>query len=210
MNKGILIIISGFSGSGKGTLVKRLMQKYDNYALSISATTRKPRENEIDGKDYFFISKDEFLKKIEKGDFIEYATYVDNYYATPKEYVESMIKNGKDVILEIEMQGALSVKEKLPDTLLIFTTPPDAVTLKNRLTGRGTESPQEIEARLNRAILEVEYMKDYDYIVINDTIDETVDDIHNLIRSYKNKVSLNKDFIEKIEKNMKQNFLGGI
>ena len=149
--KGILIVVSGFSGAGKGTLMNRLLKEYDDYALSISATTRKPRAGEADGREYFFKTIEEFEKMIAEDALIEYARYVDNYYGTPKAYVEQKLEEGKDVILEIEIQGALKVKEKFPDTLLLFVTPPDANTLKNRLVGRGTETMDVIESRMKRA-----------------------------------------------------------
>ena len=136
--KGILIVVSGFSGSGKGTIMKELLKQYDNYALSISATTRNPRPGEEDGREYFFKTVEDFEKMIAKEELIEYARYVDNYYGTPRAYVEEQLEAGKDVILEIEIQGALKVKEKFPDTLLLFVTPPSAKELKNRLIGRGT------------------------------------------------------------------------
>ena len=131
--KGILIVVSGFSGSGKGTIMKEIMTKYVNYALSISATTRNPRPGEENGREYFFKTVDEFEKMIAKDELIEYAKYVDNYYGTPREYVEEQLMAGKDGILEIEIQGALKVKEKFPDTLLLFVTPPSAKILKDRL-----------------------------------------------------------------------------
>ena len=136
--KGILIVVSGFSGSGKGTIMKELLKKYENYALSISATTRNPRVGEENGREYFFKSVEEFEKMIAKDELIEYAKYVDNYYGTPREYVEEQMKAGKDVILEIEIQGALKVREKFPDALLLFVTPPSAQELKKRLVNRGT------------------------------------------------------------------------
>ena len=136
--EGILIVVSGFSGAGKGTIMKELLEKYDNYALSVSATTRKPRPGEEEGKAYFFKTREEFEKMIAKDELIEYARYVENYYGTPRMYVEEQLKAGKDVILEIEIQGALKVKEKFPDTLLLFVTPPTAAELKRRLAGRGT------------------------------------------------------------------------
>ena len=140
-DRGILIVVSGFSGSGKGTLMKELLKRYpDIYALSISATTRAPREGEEDGREYFFISKDEFEKMIAKDELIEYARYVENYYGTPRRYVEEKMKQGKDVILEIEIQGALKIKKAFPDTLLLFVTPPSAEELQSRLIGRGTET----------------------------------------------------------------------
>ena len=128
--KGILIIISGFSGAGKGTLVKKLVEKYDGYALSISATTREPRPGEVDGREYFFLKKEEFENKIAVNGLIEYACYCDNYYGTPREYVEEQLEMGKNVILEIEIQGALKIKDKFPESLLIFLMPPSAEELK--------------------------------------------------------------------------------
>ena len=149
--EGILIVVAGFSGSGKGTIMKELLQRYDNYALSISATTRQPREGEVDGREYFFKTREEFEKMIAKDELIEYAKYVNNYYGTPKAYVQEQLHAGKDVILEIEIQGALKVKEKFPETLLLFVTPPTASELKKRLVGRGTESMEVIEQRMLRA-----------------------------------------------------------
>ena len=157
--KGILIVVSGFSGSGKGTLMKELLSRYpDTYALSISATTRSPRAGEEHGREYFFISKDEFEKMIAKDQLIEYARYVENYYGTPREYVEKKLSEGKDVILEIEIQGALKVKKAFPDTLLLFVTPPNAAELRDRLVGRGTETMDVIKSRLDRACEEAEGM----------------------------------------------------
>ena len=156
--KGILIILSGFSGVGKGTVVRRLLSDYDNYALSISATTRKPREGEEDGVSYFFKSKEEFEQMIKEDSFIEHARYVENYYGTPKAYVQEQLDAGKDVILEIEIQGALKVKEKYPDALMLFLVPPDAQTLKERLVGRGTETADVIHDRLERAAQEAQEM----------------------------------------------------
>ena len=145
--KGILAIISGFSGAGKGTVVNRLLEK-ESYAVSISATTRKPRTGEVDGQNYFFRTKDEFEKMIANEQLIEYAEYVGNYYGTPKDYVFKKLDEGFDVILEIEMQGALKVKEKFPETALIFITPPSADELKKRIVGRGTETAEQIEKRM--------------------------------------------------------------
>ena len=154
MSKGVLTIVSGFSGAGKGTVMKGLLANYDNYALSISATTRRPREGEQDGREYFFKTREEFEQMIAEGAFIEYAQYVENYYGTPKAYVEEQLANGKDVLLEIEIQGALQVKKLRPDALLIFITPPSAEILEQRLTGRGTETPEVIAMRMNRAVEE--------------------------------------------------------
>lgn len=197
-NRGILAVVSGFSGAGKGTLMKRLLEKYDNYALSVSATTRAPRENEEHGREYFFHTKAEFEELIAEDALIEYARYVDNYYGTPKAYVEKQLEAGKDVILEIEIQGALKVKEKFSDTLLLFVTPPSAAELKNRLEGRGTETKEVIASRLKRAAEEAEGMPLYDYILVNDDLEECVERMHEIIQSQHNTVQNQKEFINKI------------
>ncbi|MBP3664263.1 MAG: guanylate kinase, partial [Tyzzerella sp.] len=168
--KGILLVVSGFAGAGKGTLVNELLKQFDNYALSISATTRKPRGQEVDGKEYFFKTTEEFEKMIAQGELIEYANYVGNYYGTPKAYVEQQLDAGKDVILEIEIQGALKVKEQFPQVLLLFVTPPSAAILKERLIGRGTETMDVVEKRMQRAAEEAEGLEAYDYIVVNDDL----------------------------------------
>lgn len=204
MNKrGILTVVSGFSGAGKGTLMKALMEKYDNYALSISATTRNPREGEVDSREYFFKTTEEFEKMIDNGDLIEYAKYVSNYYGTPRQYVEEQLENGKNVILEIEMQGALDIKERFPDTLLLFVTPPSAKQLQSRLTGRGTETSEVIDARMKRAIEEVDYMKDYDYLIINDDLDTCMEELHSIISNERYRISRNKEFTETIREQLK-------
>lgn len=197
-NRGILVVVSGFSGAGKGTLMKRLVEKYDNYALSVSATTRAPREGEEHGREYFFHTKQEFEELILQDALIEYAQYVENYYGTPKAYVEKQLEAGKDVILEIEIQGALKVKEKFPNTLLLFVTPPSAQELKRRLVDRGTETKEVIDSRLRRAAEEAKGMSLYDYILINDDLEECVDTMHEVIQSQHNKSSNNVAFIEKI------------
>ena len=202
--KGILIVVSGFSGAGKGTLMK-LLQKYEEkYALSNSATTRQPREGELHGREYFFISKDEFEKMIAKDELIEYARYVENYYGTPRSYVEQKLDEGKDVILEIEIQGALKVKEKFPDTLLLFVAPPSAQELKHRLVGRGTETMEVINSRMSRAAEEAEGMENYDYLIINDTLEECVEQMHSVIQAEHLRCSRNTNFIEKIQKELKE------
>ena len=197
------VIVSGFSGAGKGTVMKALMGKYDNYALSISATTRAPRTGEENGREYFFKTVEEFEKMIAQDELIEYANYVGNYYGTPKAYVESKLDEGKDVILEIELQGAMKVKEKMPDTVLIFITPPTAEELKNRLVGRGTEDEATINARLRRASEEAGYMEKYDYLLINDDLDTCVRELHELIQSEHWKVSRNIDRINFIREDVK-------
>ena len=169
--KGILIIVSGFSGAGKGTIMKELTSRYEQYALSVSATTRAPRPGEEDGVAYFFKTKEEFEQMIEDGALIEYARYVDNYYGTPKAYVEKQLAAGHDVILEIEIQGARKIKEQYPDAVLLFVTTKDAMTLKERLEGRGTETPEVIAQRLARAVQESEGIEEYDYLVVNDVLE---------------------------------------
>ena len=202
-NKGILTVVSGFSGAGKGTIMKRLMEKYDNYALSVSATTRAPRPGEEEGREYFFRTVEEFEKMIAKEQLIEYAKYVDNYYGTPRTYVEEQLEAGKDVILEIEIQGALKVKEAFPETLLLFVTPPSARELKDRLVKRGTESMEVILSRMERAREEAKGMDRYDYLVINDVLEDCVDEVHRIIQGEHRKSFRNMDFIEKMRQELK-------
>lgn len=202
--QGILIVVSGFSGAGKGTLMKALMNRYhERYALSVSATTRNPREGEKNGVEYFFRTKEEFEKMIAKDDLIEYAMYVGNYYGTPKAYVEEQLRAGKDVILEIEIQGALKVKEKFPNTLLLFVTPPSAEELRKRLEGRGTETQEVIDGRMKRAIEEAEYMDQYDYLVVNDELDVCVEEMHHLIQGEHERCFRNQTFIEHMKRELK-------
>ena len=198
MSKGILVVVSGFSGAGKGTVMKRLLEKYNDYALSVSATTRNPREGEVDGREYFFRSKEEFEKLIDEDALIEYAQYVDNYYGTPRSYVEEQLSQGKNVILEIEIQGAMKVKKKNPEALLVFVTPPTVEELKNRLVGRGTETEDVIADRLARAAEEAEGMGAYDYILVNDDLEECVDNLHQIIRSEHARTARNTEFVEEI------------
>lgn len=204
MNKGILVVVSGFSGAGKGTLMKRLLEKYENYALSISVTTRPPREGEQDGREYFFRSREEFEEWIEADRLIEYAEYVGNYYGTPKDYVQEQLKAGKDVILEIEIQGALKVKEKLPDTLLLFVSPPSAQELKRRLETRGTEAPELIQNRLRRAGEEAKGILGYDYLLINDDLETCTDVMHRVIQSEHYRMQRSREFAERIVEELKQ------
>lgn len=179
-NKGKLVIVSGFSGVGKGTVVKALLDKYDDYVLSISMTTRKPREGELEGVNYYFVSDEQFEEMIKQDGFLEYAGYVGHYYGTPKKLVLDSLKQGKNVILEIEVQGALQVKEKYPDSILVFIIPPKASVLKERLTGRGTETEEQINNRLKRACEESEQMSFYDYLVVNDKVEDCVEHLHKI------------------------------
>ncbi|MCI8713546.1 MAG: guanylate kinase [Ruminococcus sp.] len=203
--RGILIVVSGFSGAGKGTLMKALLAKYEErYALSISATTRKPRPGEEDGREYFFISTEEFEDKIANDELIEYARYVEHYYGTPRDYVERQLAAGKDVILEIEIQGALKVKEKFPDTLLLFVTPPSAAELERRLVGRGTETRDVIESRLQRAAEEAEGMSRYDYLVVNDNLDACVEQVHAIICGEHRRCARCAAFISDIKRELEE------
>lgn len=202
--KGILTVVSGFSGSGKGTIMKQLLEEHpDIYALSISATTRAPRNGETHGKEYFFVSKEEFEQMIEEDALIEYAQYVNHYYGTPKDYVQRQLGQGKDVILEIEIQGALKVKEAFPDTLLLFVSPPSAEELKNRLVGRGTEDKSVIDMRLSRACQEAQGVENYDYFVVNDDLSECVQQVHSIIQSEHARVGKNQELIEMIRTELK-------
>lgn len=180
--KGILLVISGFSGAGKGTLVNRLLEKYPGeYALSISMTTRQPRKGEEEGKSYFFVTREKFEKTIAEGGLLEHASYCGNYYGTPRAYVEKQLEAGKNVILEIEIQGATNIKKIYPESCLLFVTPPGAAELEKRLKGRGTETDEVIAQRLSRAFEEAKGMDLYDYIVVNDDLETCVTDVHNLV-----------------------------
>ena len=202
-DKGLLVVVSGFSGAGKGTIMKRILQKYDNYALSISATTRDPRPGEMDGQDYFYKTQKQFEKMIDKDELIEYASYQGNYYGTPKAYVEKQLNSGKDVILEIEVQGATKVKELLPDTILIFVTPPSASELRDRLTKRATESADQIRGRLRRAVVEAEYMPTYDYILVNDDLETAVTELDEIVRAEHKKSERNSALITRMTTELK-------
>ena len=180
-HKGLLVVISGFSGAGKGTLMKKLLEEYQQYALSISMTTRAPREGEVNGREYFFATREQFEDKIKQGGFVEHAQYCGNYYGTPKDYVEQQLEAGKDVILEIEIQGAMKVKEQFADAILLFVMPPSISELHKRLVGRGTETEEVIMQRLQRAKEEAVGIEDYDYIIINDDLDTCVKELNELL-----------------------------
>ncbi len=199
--KGVLIVISGFSGVGKGTVVKKLVEKYD-YSLSVSATTRQPRPGEVDGKDYHFKTVEEFENLIDYNGFIEWAQYVENYYGTPRKYVEDELAKGKNVILEIEVQGAMNIKEQYPDAVLIFLTAPDGNTLKTRLESRGTEDTKVIAKRLKRAFEETEDMSHYDYLVVNDDLDICVEHVHAVILAESFKTAKNIDYISNMKEEL--------
>lgn len=198
MAKGKLIVISGFSGAGKGTVVKQLVEKY-GYSLSISATTRAPREGEQDGREYYFKTVEEFKSLIDYNGLIEWAQYVENYYGTPRKFVEQELAAGKNVILEIEVQGAMNIKKQYPDSMLIFITTKDIPTLYERLLGRGSESEEVVKKRMKRADEEAESMDCYEYIVVNDVLDECVDAVHSIVVSEDCRKENNIDFLNSIK-----------
>ena len=201
--RGSLLVISGFSGVGKGTVAKKLVDKY-GYSLSISATTRSPRIGEENGREYFFKTEAEFKNLIDYNGFIEYARYVDNYYGTPRKFVEEELKAGHNVILEIEVQGAFNIKNQYKDALLIFITAPSAAAIKERLVGRGPESEEIIQKRLNRAKEESEDMSKYDYIVVNDDLEECVDRVHAIVQAKECLLANNLEFIEETKKGLNE------
>ena len=198
--KGLLIVISGPSGCGKDTVVKSLMEKNKNIWLSISCTSREIRGNEKDGVDYYFLSNEEFEEKIKNNEMLEYAKYADNYYGTPKEYISKHLDNGEDVILVIEIQGALKIKELLPDTTFIFILPPSMDELKNRLTNRGTETIEKIDKRFKRAYTEINEVSKYNYVVVNDEVNIASDKINAIITAERSRV----DRIEEVFLNTKE------
>ncbi len=203
-SRGSLIVLSGFAGVGKGTVLRSLFETEDGYAYSVSATTRKPRPGEVDGIHYFFVSKERFEEMIEKDELLEHACYVDNYYGTPRAYVEQKLEEGFDVILEIEVQGALNVKKKVPDAMLIYMLPPSAQVLRSRIEGRGTESADVIDKRMKRAAEESAAVEQYDYIIVNKDADECAAQLHTLIRSQRLRVRSNMPFIQKLQKELKE------
>lgn len=197
--EGKLLVISGLSAAGKGTIASELIKRFDNYALSISATTREKRRNEIEGVNYFFVTKDKFTEMIKNDEFLEYAQYVGNYYGTPKKYVVNKLDSGINVILEIEMQGALQVKKIYDKAVLVFFLPKDAKTQRERLVSRGRDSDEQIEKRIRQAVLDAEYVKYYDYVIINDDLDDSISAMQSIVNGSYDK-SRNKDAIEKLEK----------
>lgn len=180
-DRGLLIVLSGPAGVGKGTVCAALRKEATGIEYSVSVTTRKPRPGEIDGVNYYFKTKEEFEKMIKNGELLEWAEYVGNYYGTPIEYVEKMLNQGKDVILEIEVQGALQVKERMPEGVFIFLMPPSLAELRKRIEGRGTESKEVIEKRMKVAKEEIEMMKKYDYVVENDEVSLAVERIKAIV-----------------------------
>ncbi|ADD02580.1 guanylate kinase [Thermoanaerobacter mathranii subsp. mathranii str. A3] len=200
--KGLLIVLSGPSGAGKGTICKALMEKEKDLKLSISATTRPPRSGEIEGKNYFFKTEEEFEKMIENDSFLEWAKVYDHYYGTPKDFVLKNLDEGNDVVLEIDIQGALKIKEKFPEGIFIFILPPSMEELKNRIKKRGTETEEEIIKRFKSAYEELNYVSRYNYVVINDSIEEAVEKIRAIIIAEKCRVDRNKDLYLEIREGL--------
>lgn len=193
--KGILLVLSGPSGAGKGTVCHEVRKRLENMKYSISATTRKPRVIEREGREYFFLTKEDFEQKIKDGKFLEYAMVYDNYYGTPKDYVDEILENGYDCILEIDPQGAMQIKERMDDAVFIFIAPPSMEELKKRLTFRGTEKPEEIAKRLGNAQKEFKNLPNYDYVIVNDKIEKAVQEVEAIIKAEKLKTCRNHEIM---------------
>lgn len=199
MNKGLLIVVSGPSGTGKGTVCGELLASTE-LAYSISATTRSPRAGEVDGKNYYFLTREEFERRIEAGDFLEYANVYGNYYGTPLGEIEKRLSAGEDILLEIDTQGALNVMEKCPDALFIFLLPPSIAELERRIKGRGTETAESLAKRLGSARAEIAIGKKYNYVVVNDTVKNAVARIQSIITAEHCRVDKNEDLFEELAK----------
>ncbi|MGL5245891.1 MAG: guanylate kinase [Sarcina sp.] len=195
MNKGVLIVISGPSGAGKGTICKALLEKNEDIVISVSATTRNPRVGEVDGVNYHFLNKEQFLRKVEEDDFLEWAEVYGNYYGTPKSNVEKLLEEGKDVILEIDIQGALKVKDKAKEGVFIFILPPSMEELKQRIIKRGSETPESLMTRFKSAYQEINYVSKYNYAVVNDNVEDAVHKIESILAAEKCRVDRLKETI---------------
>ena len=200
MSKGRLIVFSAPSGCGKGTMLAEIL-KDENYCVSVSATTRSPREGEVDGVNYYFMSKGDFLQRVADSEFLEYAEYCDNYYGTLMSEVDGKLNEGKNVILEIEVQGALKIREKRPDALMIFILPPSVSELRRRLKKRGTETDEVIEQRVSQAAREIEVASKYDYAIVNDALDDAISDFFAVMRAEKLKTQFSENTINEVLKN---------
>lgn len=198
--RGLLVVISGPSGTGKGTVCKKLLSLRNNIRYSVSATTRKPREGEVEGKNYFFITESQFLDMLEKDALIEWDKYCENYYGTPKVFVDQCLDEGTDVILEITVEGAIEIKQKYPECVLVFIVPPSLEELRRRIESRATECCDVIEKRLEQATNELKYVSKYDYLILNDSVDDAVIDIEKVLDAERLKPSRNVDLIDNLIK----------
>jgi len=198
MDNGLLVVISGPSGAGKGTICKRLKEESKDLKVSVSPTTRKPREGEIEGTSYFFINEEDFIKRINNDEFLEYAKVYGNYYGTPKQEVFKQLEDGNDIILEIDIQGALQVKTNYPKGVFVFILPPSLTELNNRIEKRGTDSKEVILKRMQSAYDELDYAFEYDYVVVNDEVEAAVEKIRSIIFAEKNRAIRKKAIINKI------------
>lgn len=196
--KGLLVVVSAPSGTGKGTLLSRLEKVNSNVRFSVSVTTRSPRENEIEGHDYFFKTVEEFKVMAESGELLEWVEYCDNFYGTPRKYIEELLFEGFDVVLEIEVEGAMNIRKFYPDCVLVFVLPPSPEELKKRITGRGTEHPEVIEKRIEIARKEIRFVDRYDYVIVNNEIQKAVDDINSILRSERLKCERNTSILKEL------------
>ena len=193
MSKGLVIVVSAPSGGGKGTILKELFERNSNIKFSVSATTRNPRPGEVDGQHYYFIDKPKFQELIDNDKMLEHAEYCGNFYGTPREPIEKAVDEGYDIVLEIEVQGGAQIKKKIPECVSVFITPPSMEVLEKRLRNRGTETDEVIKNRLNTALSEIPHAKDYDYIVVNDKLEDAVAELESIIKAEKLKYSRNTD-----------------
>ncbi len=198
MNRGVLVVLSGPSGCGKDTILHHYLEGREEVFLSVSATTRSPRPGEIDGVSYFFLTEEQFREKIDHDGMLEYACYCGNYYGTPRDTVYEKLNAGIDVILEIEVQGALQVKKRCPEAVMIFVMPPSIKELRSRLVGRGTEDMETVEKRLLKAQEEMKAASQYDYIIVNDLVEQAAADLHAVLRSQRLKTENQKEFLNEV------------
>jgi guanylate kinase len=197
--KGLIIIISAPSGTGKGTVIKEVQKKHAGFLFSVSVTTRGKRDYEKEGVDYFFVDTETFKGMIDNGDLVEWVVYCDNYYGTLRKYVEDQRDSGYDIFLDIEVQGALNIKEKYPESVHIFMLPPSMAELERRIEGRGTESRPVIEKRIKKALSELQYIPRYDYVFFNDDVERSVDNVLTIICAEKMRQTRNKDILNKMK-----------
>jgi guanylate kinase len=197
-HRGLLAVVCGPSGVGKGTILKLVKERDEKLRFSVSVTTRKPRDGEIEGQNYFYISVDEFKEMIKNDELIEWVEYCGNYYGTPKKYIEDSIKDGYNIILELEVEGAANIKNKYPDSLSVFIVPPSYIDLKRRIEGRGTENIEVIKKRLDRAKEEVKFINKFDYVIVNDNIENTANNLNNILSVEKFKFKRNNNILSEI------------